>query len=689
MNRLAVEVRELGEATKNGLALPRVAFLVRLLALGAAYYLSTLLGYALSYPSSYISILWPPNTILLVALLLSPPRHWPWLLLFTFPVHVLAQAQQAVPFAVSALYYLFDCVLVLATGELMRRIGLSGLTLRDLRETAIFVLATCLSVAAASLVWSPLIAAQLRGGNLSYQWLQVFLSNFLLFLIAIPMLAIAVTRGVQIVREATAARYTEFALLLLSLLATVIGLFGLELRATAHQPALFYAPVPFLLWAAVRFGPGGLSFSFLIFALMAIYSAVSGRGALAAQYAGENVQLQVYLLAIYVPLLALASVFEERRVREEELRESEARYRAIVEDQTELICRFQPGGTYTFVNGAYCRYFHTEPERLLGHNFWSFIPAEWHAGLAAHLATITPENPVATFEHEVLAPGGGVRWQQWRDRGLFDAHGRIVEFQAVGRDVTDRKRAEEAMQNLAHAGRLAVLGELTGSIAHEINQPLGAILSNAEAAEMLLDTDSPPLDEVRNILEDIRKDDLRASEVIRRVRALLRKRELAMLPCDLHEVTDEVVRLLAGDARRRKIALEIDFAPGPSEIRGDRVHLQQVLLNLILNGMEAMLETPEPLRRIVVRTQANDADALTVSVIDAGHGIAADKLPSVFNSFFTTKEHGMGLGLAIARSIVEVHGGRIWASNNEDEGATFSFTLPLRGDHALLEANSG
>lgn len=684
MNPLAVDEGGAGPTPRNGLALARLGLLARVLGVGVAYYLATLLGKALIFPSSYISIIWPPNTILLLALLLAPPRHWPWFLLGVFPVHQLAQAQYEVAFSAAAFYYAFDCVLVLATAQVMRRIGLHRLTLSDLRQTAVFVLATTIIVGLASLVWSPLIASQLFGGDLWAQWLLVFLSNYLPFLIAIPLLAIAFTHGAAILRRATGARYTEFALLASGLLVTVIGLFGLEFRATAHQPALFYAPLPLLLWAAVRFGPGGLAFSFLIFALMAIFSAVAGRGVLAAQYLGGNVHwLQIYLLAIYVPLLALASVFEERRAREEALRESEARYRGVVEDQTELICRFLPGGIYTFVNGAYCRYFNTTPEQLIGRSFWSYIPAEWHEICVAALETITPDHPVATIEHEVLAPGGEVRWQQWRDRGLFDAHGRIVEYQSVGRDITDRKRAEEAMQKLAHAGRLAVLGELTGSIAHEINQPLGAILSNAEAAEMLLDADVPPLGEVRNILADIRKDDLRASEIIRRVRALLRKRELAIVPCDLHEVSDEVVRLLAADARRRKVALEMDFASGTSEIRGDRVHLQQVLLNLILNGMEAMIDTPENARRVVVRIQPNGDQTLLVSVADAGHGIAAEKLPSVFDSFFTTKEHGMGLGLAIARSIVEVHGGRIWASNNPGGGATFSFTLPVWVPNAM------
>jgi PAS domain S-box-containing protein len=620
--------------------------------------------------------MWLPNTFMLAALLLSPLRHWGWLLLVAYPVHLLAHAQQGVAAFDATLYYVFDCAIVLTAASAMRRFGLHELALRDLREAVLYVAVASAAAALGSLVWSPLITSLWKGGDLWSQWGLVFLSNLLPFLLALPCILIGLTRGRQIVRNATRAQFVEFAILIFGLVVCGMGVFGLQARMAGHPAALVYAPLPFLLWASVRFGPAGLSFSYLVFALLAIFYTLAGHGPVVAQSAGEVVLwLQVFLLALYVPLLVLASLVEERRAKGAALTESEARYRSIVEDQTELICRFLPDGTYTFVNGAYCRYFQRAPEELLGNTFWSFIPQEWQAPAREHLARITREQPVATIEHEVVAPGGEIRWQQWRDRGFFDDRGRLVDYQAVGRDITDRKRAEFAMQNLAHAARLAVVGELTGSIAHEINQPLGAILSNAEAAEMLLETDSPPMDEVRNILADIRKDDLRASEVIKRVRVLLRKREPQMLPLDLNEVADEVVRLVSADARQRGIELVCQFGRDLPSVRGDRVHLQQVLLNLIMNGLDAMAATPAPRRRIVMRTE-RDGDLASVSVVDAGHGIAPDKLKAAFESFFTTKEHGMGLGLSIARSIVELHGGRIWANNNAEGGATLTFTLP-------------
>lgn len=246
-----------------------------------------------------------------------------------------------------------------------------------------------------------------------------------------------------------------------------------------------------------------------------------------------------------------------------------------------------------------------------------------------------------------------------------------------------RRLAELEVQRqrsaLAHASALAVVGELTASIAHEINQPLGAILSNTDAAELLLEAGAPH-ESIRQIMEDIRKDDRRASDVIQRLRALLRKHEIEARPFDLNEAIADALRVVRADAERRRVAIDAEFAALPS-VRGDRTHIQQVLLNLIVNGMDAMVDTHVTRRRLVVRTARAGGD-LEVSVTDAGPGIPPERMPKLFESFFTTKQSGMGLGLSIARSIVEAHGGRIRAENNPGGGATFRFTLPARAADA-------
>ena len=286
------------------------------------------------------------------------------------------------------------------------------------------------------------------------------------------------------------------------------------------------------------------------------------------------------------------------------------------------------------------------------------------------------------MEYRVLLPDGQVRWIAGRGRVEFEG-GKPLRMRGVSLDITERKQAEleaaQQRQDLAHASRLTTVGELTASITHEISQPLGAILSNAETAEILLESKQPQLEEVKRILADIRKDDLRASEIIRRMRELLRKRELELELIDLNAVTSDVLRVVDGEASRRGVKIEKQFAESLPFVRGDAIHLQQVLLNLILNGLEAMSESSESNRQLTMRTAYDGKSNVEVAVQDSGHGIPSDRLPRLFDSFFTTKSHGMGLGLSIVRSIVEAHGGRIWAENNSSGGACFHFTLPVNG----------
>jgi len=253
----------------------------------------------------------------------------------------------------------------------------------------------------------------------------------------------------------------------------------------------------------------------------------------------------------------------------------------------------------------------------------------------------------------------------------------VAEYQAIGRDIADRKRAEEATQNLAHALRLAVAGELTAMVAHEVSQPLGAIMANADAAQMLLDMDDPPLDEIRQILTDIRASDARADQAIRRIRALLRRRELQLQPLDINETVVTAMHLINGDALLRGIQIRSDLAARLPAAMGDHVHLQQVLLNLLVNAMDAMSETPAPSRWLSIHTRQMDERNLAVIVVDNGSGITLENAHKIFGSFFSTKKDGMGLGLAISRSIIEAHQGRIWAENNANGGATFQFCLKV------------
>jgi two-component system sensor kinase FixL len=246
---------------------------------------------------------------------------------------------------------------------------------------------------------------------------------------------------------------------------------------------------------------------------------------------------------------------------------------------------------------------------------------------------------------------------------------------ALSRKQTELE-AQRLRQDLTHIGRVSALGELTASLAHELRQPLTAILYNAQAGERLLAADVVNLDKVREILHDIIADDKRAGDVIQRLRALLSKGDPEFVPLDLNEIVGEVAWLIRSDAIARNVPLSVDLAPDLPSVSGDRVQLQQVVLNLVLNGLEAMREPHAGPRTLVIRT-ARDGAAVRVEVQDSGPGIDAKVLDHMFEPLYTTKAEGLGMGLAIVRTIIDAHGGGVGASNNAQGGATVHFTLPV------------
>jgi len=292
---------------------------------------------------------------------------------------------------------------------------------------------------------------------------------------------------------------------------------------------------------------------------------------------------------------------------------------------------------------------------------------------------------VLDADFRVQRADGDVRWLVSKVRPWRDVRGRVRRISGVTIDVTERKRAEAESQHqrqqLAHLTRVAILGQLSGALAHELNQPLTSILSNAQAAQHYLERDPVDLPEVRDILDDIVNDDKRAGEVIRRLRAMLKRGETQMQQLDLAQLVREVLSLAHSDLIVRQVEVASLIAAGLPAVPGDRVQIQQVLLNLLLNASEAMVANAPRDRRVEIGV-ALEGRVVHVKVSDRGTGIAEGHLESIFDAFYTTKSNGLGLGLSICRSIISAHGGRMWASHNEENGSTFHFTLP-----ALMPVN--
>lgn len=283
-------------------------------------------------------------------------------------------------------------------------------------------------------------------------------------------------------------------------------------------------------------------------------------------------------------------------------------------------------------------------------------------------------------EFRIVSADGATKWLRARGRAESDAGASYVGMRGIVLDITAAKALDmelaQQRNELAHLSRVAMLSEISGSLAHELNQPLAAILSNAQAAQRLLCRTPIDVDEVRAILTDMEADDKRAGEVIGRLRFLLKKEEAHYVPCQLAEIVRDVVRLMRSDLLNRGVTVHQDYVPGLPMVSADEVQLQQVFLNLIINACDAMADNARAQRQLALTIRADEEGYVEACVIDQGKGIPIDGLERIFEPFFTSKPDGMGLGLSVCRTIITVHGGRIWATNNPTRGATIHVALP-------------
>ncbi len=370
---------------------------------------------------------------------------------------------------------------------------------------------------------------------------------------------------------------------------------------------------------------------------------------------------------------------------------SEARFRAMLEWAPDAMVLADRSGRILLVNTQTEKLFGYDREELIGQTVEKLIPDRFCPGHIDHRTSYVAAphpRPMGAGKELFARRKDGREFPVEISLSPLAAHGETVVISAI-RDVTERKKLEVAraqaeedarrrFEELTHATRVSAMGELTASLAHEIRQPLTAILSNAQAAQRFLSAENPDLNELREILADIIKDNKRAGEVIQRVRALVGKavpEKTEVL--NLNQVISDVLPLMRSNALIKGVKIVTEFASYLPSVRGDRTQLQQVILNLLLNGTEAMKICPPGACTLVVRTARHGLESVIVSVQDCGTGVIEESLEQLFTAFYTTKVDGMGMGLSIARSIVELHDGHILASNNPDRGATFSFVLPV------------
>jgi len=369
----------------------------------------------------------------------------------------------------------------------------------------------------------------------------------------------------------------------------------------------------------------------------------------------------------------LALLWVLYRLRLRQLEEQEKKFREAVESMPALALVARADGYCTFVNLGWMEYTGMTLEQTSGLGWQAAIHPDDRKRVLARWETALTAGEHFEYESRLRRGGDGqYRWFMVRVVPVRDKRGTVVKWCGVAADIQDRKNAEKLQADLAHVNRVSILGELAASIAHEINQPLSGVVSNGEACLLWLAADAPNVEEVREAAARIVRDGTRAGEIIQRLRSLYKKalprRELV----DLNEIAREMVVLLRGEANRFAVSIRTDLAADVPKITADRVQMQQVLMNLMLNAIEAMKETGGVL---TINSQPEDGHVL-ISVSDTGVGLPTENTDRIFEAFFTTRPQGSGMGLAISRSIVESHGGRLWATPNSGRGASFHFSLP-------------
>jgi len=754
----------------------------------------------MSFSPAVSTPFWFPDSVLLCALLCTRTRWWWLLLLAVLPIRLLVDVPPAIPGWFLGAAYINDCAKAVLAALLLKRFMSDPIRLTSIRDLGFY----CLFAVALVPLFSAFGGAAARSGLGNPFWASVeqwFLGNVMASLIVTPILFYWILRPPNPNTFST-TRVIEACALGIGLIVTLSLAFEGEMRPHEFGETRYYAPVPFMVWAAIRFRMFGATAAVALLTIFAVDAAYDRTGSFAELSTAEtSSRLQHFLLLRAAPLYLAAVLIEQwsrvndslreseerfrniadqapmmmwtsdaeagcefanrrwldftgttleqnlgggwakslhpddiqktfdyymphfharipvemeyrarrhdgeyrwiqvhgmprfgasgeftgfigsatditdRRQHEAALQRSEALYRDVVDSQVALVCRFLPDATLTFVNSAYCQFLGRPRGELLGGNFHELLPQVARAAVREAVAQAASGAGRAAWECEVAQADGVRGWQSWVCHAIEGAPDEVREIQAIGYDITDRKRAEESGRQFAHASRFAVVGELTAMVAHEVNQPLCAILSNAEAAEILLRSENPPLEEIRSILADIRQDDLRADAAIRSIRSMVYRREFQPVAVDIADTIEHVAKLTAGDALHRRVTMRREVAPGLPRVLGDRSHIEQVLVILIVNAMDAMKETPEGSRELLVTAFGTSDGFVEVAVRDFGHGITAQNLPQVFESLFTTKPEGMGLGLPIARTIIAAHQGRIWAENAPGGGAVFRFTL--------------
>ena len=633
-----------------------------------AYYAGAKIGLALTFAPMPIAVLWPPNALLLAALILTPRRWWPAVIAGAFPAHLLAELQGEIPLSMVLCWFVSNVSEALIGAALVRHFA-DAPGLRTLRAVNAFCAAAVLAPFASSFLDAGLVRwVGWSNADFSVLWQARFFSNMLAILTFVPVLLTWGVAETGVLRRGARGQLLEVGALVAGLFAVSVVVFDSGLPESSGPPTLLYLPVPFLIWAALRFGPALASASFAIVAFLVIWGASHGRGPfLAAAVQQDGMPIQLFLVSIAVPLLMLAALNEERREAEGRVRASEELFSTAFRRGPDAVAiSRQVDGSMIEANERWLGLLGYAPGAALVAPFITHVEP---ASRPRVMALLTDPRPGREVEVE-LQDRQANKHAALASIAAVELRGEACHIMIL-RDITQQRQAEkdarEQRRQLTHLTRVASLSDFSSTIAHELNQPLTAILSNAQAALRFLSRDPPNISEIKAILGEIADADKRAGLLIHHLRLLMKKGEEEFGEVDINHLVADVLDFVRGEFLLRNVEVKTSYAPDLPRVLGDSVQLQQLVLNLVCNACEAMQTQPGSTKSLNINTLQAADGKVQVAVSDTGPGIPAERLERVFEPFFTTKESGLGLGLAICRRIATAHGGVLGADSRAGE----------------------
>ncbi len=650
-----------------------------------AYYIGAEIAFLIGTLSDKIfAPFWPPNVVLFCALLVTPPRNWWIFILAAFPAHIAAEVQVGMPLPQLLVAFATNCSVAVFNAFAVQRLLVEPPWFGTIRKATAYVFVTAFAGPAICAFGGAFV--QILGGgtfeNYGLYWARWYASNALgsLTLGPIAMICIEGRRSLSIYPAVRKLEALLVAILLVA--ACIIAFEDMPTIATGYLPALLYLPLPIIVWAAARFGARGANGAIMVIGLVLIWRTLNGPSVFDIGDPETNVfAMQLFLIALSTPIVLLGAAIEQTLHAETTTREREQRISFAAASSSVGLWQYEIA-TGVFWATEYCRTLFELPPRApltLDSLLNRIHPADFLTASGALKSAIARPAPLE-IEFRVGHNGDDDRWISARAQPVVGDDGKPTAMTGAFADATLRKRSEAEAdiqrQEIAHLMRVSILGELSGGLAHELTQPLTAILANAQAGKLLLAKSNKNLAEINDIFDDIITEDGRAGEVIHRLRGLLKKGKVSYETVDMKELITSTLRLLHSEIIDRRISIQNEDINDPAIVRGNSVQLQQILLNLFMNAMDAM-DGVAPGRRIIsISTAPTNEGGVEVRISDRGTGLPLSEEQNVFQPFFTTKQRGLGLGLPISASIVKLHGGTLSLQNNVSEGATAIFRLP-------------